>query len=554
MAQFEEAMAVSDVVRSFSVQPDAGRSVVSLFNERRKEEHIRSGWLQTKGAIAFQVWLVVLSLACYTLTPLLINYSVLTSPPSALSYATVTVPPVNSSRYGFGLGVTFAHRNGELFVERLSPGLASKAGVLEGDIVAQVWQGKNVIYSRVKSRRIRLEGVSIPEGHGLQAVLHLLNDRSFITQFHVNPMRDLQIRFNYYRIEVNKESPYLVASVIFVVKLGGAALCILLVIWRDPIHLRELRLILDASLWKSVVLACIASCCADASEVYAAVRIPASTYSVLLRLNFVSTAIFSFMVLGKRQTLMQSSILLGLTCLVFCYAQLPDYVPLDTVWYGFGEPRNPTSTQAHDEVSIVGLVCVFTKFVGVMVGAVLFEKAFNSPRLVNESVVVQQGVMFVVSAIVFAPFAFYMAYCTEWKHGFLGGGPIIFRHCSMDWTDAECASTTGWGVSQGWDVRTLMVASIYICREFVLNTLLREFSAVVRTLVAAGSVATTYAMSICFLGKSFNVAKFGLIIAIVLDIHQYAIAPSPDEPAPSTARTEASTSASMSGVELGCAV
>eukprot|EP00928_Gymnodinium_smaydae_P001864 TRINITY_DN1066_c0_g1_i11.p1 TRINITY_DN1066_c0_g1~~TRINITY_DN1066_c0_g1_i11.p1 ORF type:complete len:477 (-),score=70.49 TRINITY_DN1066_c0_g1_i11:50-1381(-) len=399
------------------------------------------------------------------------------------------------------------------------------AGVLEGDVIAQVWQGDSVIYDRNALEGTVAEGESYSYIHQLLSVQRFLQNGTTANSLHVDPSLDVQVRFDFYRVEVKKAPAYLEVSVIFVCKVLGATMCIIMALLKDPRQLREIRLIMNVSIWKEVAPACVANCIADACEVYAAGRIPAALYSVLLRLNLLGIAGVSYLVLGKRQSPLQVSILLGLSCLVFCYAQVPDIVPAHKVWDGFGEPKDPSSTVVTTSLSMFGLACVFGKMGGAIANSVLGEKAMKGPTLANESVVVVQGIIFLVCSLVFTPFALFMAYGTEWQHGLFGGGDVSFRHCSTDWTSDKCAGTVPWTLPQGWDIRTIGVVGCYISREFVLNTLVREFSAIVRSLTAASSVASTYALSVCFLGKSFNVTKCGLIVAIVLDVTQYAMAP-----------------------------
>eukprot|EP00928_Gymnodinium_smaydae_P097276 TRINITY_DN876_c0_g1_i1.p1 TRINITY_DN876_c0_g1~~TRINITY_DN876_c0_g1_i1.p1 ORF type:complete len:295 (+),score=17.40 TRINITY_DN876_c0_g1_i1:470-1354(+) len=252
---------------------------------------------------------------------------------------------------------------------------------------------------------------------------------------------------------------------------------------------------MNVSLWKQAAPCCLANCFADACEVYAAGRIPAALYNVLLRFNLLCTAMFGYFILGKRQAPTQLIMLVGLTMLVFCYAQVPDIVPLHTVWDGFGEPKDPSSTVVTSDLSMFGLVCVVGKLVGCVLFGVLGEKVLKGPHLANESLTVVQGIMFVVCSLVFTPFALFMAYGSDWQHGLFGGSKVSFRHCSTNWTIEECARAVAWTVPQGWDLRTLGVVACYLGREFVVNVVLREFSAMVKELASAGSVAATYFVS-----------------------------------------------------------
>eukprot|EP00928_Gymnodinium_smaydae_P099777 TRINITY_DN9622_c0_g1_i2.p1 TRINITY_DN9622_c0_g1~~TRINITY_DN9622_c0_g1_i2.p1 ORF type:complete len:587 (-),score=50.94 TRINITY_DN9622_c0_g1_i2:484-2190(-) len=479
MSRMQEPKAESEIAKY-----RAGTSTLSLFSEEKEHEYSLSGFLHTWSAVVFQIMLMLAALSVYTFTPLLINHSVAIRTPSDFSNTVVTLPPIGSSkRPTFWLGVDLAHRNGELFVESQTvDGLASMAGVLEGDVVTQVWQGPVVIYDRDAHDRTVTEGESFSCGHNLLSLQNFLQNGTTSSNLHVDPSLDVQVRFAFYRVEVNKAPAYLEVSVILVYKVLGALMCMILAFLRDPRQLRELRFIMKVSIWKEMAPACLANCIADACEVYAAGRIPAALYSVLLRLNLLGVAIVSYFVLGTRQSPLQVSILLGLTCLVFCYAQVPDIVPEHRVWDGFGEPKDPSSAVVADSLSMFGLACVFGKIGGAIGNSVLGEKVMKGPALGSEPLVVIQGINFVVCSLIFTPFAMFMAYGTEWHYGLFGGGDVSFRHCSADWTKEACAGTVAWTLPQGWDIRTLAVVGLYISREFVLNKLLREFSSIVRHL------------------------------------------------------------------------
>eukprot|EP00928_Gymnodinium_smaydae_P011938 TRINITY_DN14365_c0_g2_i1.p1 TRINITY_DN14365_c0_g2~~TRINITY_DN14365_c0_g2_i1.p1 ORF type:complete len:557 (-),score=62.51 TRINITY_DN14365_c0_g2_i1:326-1996(-) len=506
----DAADAVNEVVNSKVKAPTA-----SFFKEEREEEYSRSGYLHTWRSIIFQVGLVLTAQLVYTCAPLLMNYSVVARMPPAFSKTVVTIPP----NHGSGLGVDLAHRNGELFVESQKvDGLASIAGILEGDVVGQVRQDSRLIYNRE---------TAYAGNNGLQFVQSFLENGAYASNLHIDPLLDVQVSFDFYRVEVKTAPAYLEVSVIMMFKLSGLVIFLFLAFIRDPRQLAELRLILNFAVLKSLIPAAIANCVSDICELYAAGMMPAALYAVLVRMNLMGTAIVSYFVLGRKQSPLEASILVGLTCLIACYAQVPDIVPLHQVWDGFGQPKDPSSPVVSGGLSMVGLACVFGKIFGSVFNCVLGEKAMKGPQLANESIVVVQGILFLVSSVVITPFALYMSYWTEWPNGLFGGDDISVRHCSADWTTEECSGTVAWSIPQGWDIRTIAVVICCICRETLMTSLQGYFSALVRSLTAASSVATTYIFSVCFLGKSFNATKCGLIVAIILDIASYVMVPKP---------------------------
>jgi len=51
------------------------------------------------------------------------------------------------------------------------------------------------------------------------------------------------------------------------------------------------------------------------------------------------------------------------------------------------------------------------------------------------------------------------------------------------------------------------------------------FNALIKNLVNAGATVAIYFMSLALLGKEFNLAQCGLVLAIMLCIAEYALAP-----------------------------
>lgn len=267
----------------------------------------------------------------------------------------------------------------------------------------------------------------------------------------------------------------------------------------------------------------------DVFELLANAKMNAALYSIISQLRLVGTAAMMCVVLGKRQTLLQTLLLLSISCTILVYTQVPDSVAIGEYWTGFGKPQ-AAGDQLPEEDDPTGLIYAFVKVGLTIFSGVLGQRALQDEQLKEVPIYTFMAMIFGLQLIpMLSILLVHTAYF--WDYGVFGGANIEFRHCSEKALE-ECSMQNPVAVQeQGWDARVLVLMCFYIIREPITRGVLRVFSALVKDLVNAGSTVTTYFLSIAFLGKEFNAAKFVLTFGAVLQIWQYSLAPkAPDVP------------------------
>jgi len=472
------------------------------------------------GAVVRSMALLV-TLLVYTFGPLLVNWSVVVNVPPEAEASILALPARNETTRPYG--VTLAHQPGiaKLYVEYVyQGGLVHLAGVLPGDVVSRGQQAGVTVFDESSFEKqeslLEVKGfIENPPGKSYPKANPPL----------IDPAKPLTLTFDMEHVDVKKGEAYLGVGLVFMRNFLGALVLLLsyLIFFKGSFSklytLRNLVILVLPGLFWTI---------ADLFELLANKSTNAALYSVVSQTRLMGTAFFMRIVLGTKQSMAQKSCLVSLTLVIICYMQVPDSVPIEKYWNGFGKPYDPDEQQA-EVGDKKGIIFSFAKVALSIVMGVVGQKALQNPELKALPVVGLQALIYSASSLATLPFTFLIMWSIGWDKGIFGGYPVEFRHCLKSWDQELCDAQIPVVVEQGWDYRTFVVVGFYIFRATCGIAILRIFSALTKNLVNASSTVSTYILSLLLLGRSFNFSQFGLTICIMLQITQYAFAPGVEE-------------------------
>jgi hypothetical protein len=322
-------------------------------------------------------------------------------------------------------------------------------------------------------------------------------------------------------VDVKKGDPYFPVSIVVMRNLCGATLL-------SSVHLirgGKLGDLFRPSIVKILVVPALGWTLADVFEILANGKLNAALYSVLSQSRLVGTAMLMRVIMGTQQSLLQMLLLTSVTIVILVYVQVPSSVKVGHYWNGFGKPYDPDSTEIPEQDDPLGLAYAFLKIGLSMLMGVIGQKALQLDELKEMPLITLQACIWTVASIPITILMLVYMWGVGWEHGIFGGATVEFRHCLKSWDATTCNSQVPVTVDQGWDYRTCVVVLFYIYRELCINGVLRMFNALIKNLVNAGATVAIYFMSLALLGKEFNLAQCGLVLAIMLCIAEYALAP-----------------------------
>jgi len=467
-----------------------------------------------------QMIVLLVALLVYTFGPLLVNWSVVVNAPPEAEACILTLPARAETKSRYGL--TLAHQPGiaKLYVEDVEKdGLAYFAGVLPGDILSRGEQA----------------GVSVFDESSFKQQESLLEVKGYVDSVPgksypkadpplIDPAKPLTLTFDMEHVDIKKGTAYLGVGLVFMRNFLGAI--VLLFGYLTCYNGSVLKLYTLGNI-AILVLPGLGWTIADLFEVLANNNTNAALYSVVSQTRLMGSALLMRMMLGTKQSVAQFISLAALTLVILCYMQVPESVPIEKYWNGFGKPYDPNEPKAETQDKR-GVIFSFAKVGLSIIMGVAGQKALQKEELKAMPVVGLQALIYSASSLATLPFMFIYMWSINWDRGIFGGYPVEFRHCLKSWDQETCNAQIPVVVEQGWDYRTVMVVSFYIFRATCGIGILRMFDALTKNLVNSSATVSTYLLSLLLLRKGFNFSQFGLTICIMLQIMQYAFAPGPN--------------------------
>lgn len=510
---------VEDTIRSFS------RGHVLVNEAETKYQRYLSS---PRMSVIFQGCLLFAGLCAYTLGPIFISMSATVRVPDSARFITV-VPPASTMKDWYGVELGFQPGHSVLYVGKfLNNSLAQSKGVLPGDVVGRAWQDDRVIWA------------SGPKGE-ISDPQDLIELKCFLEQMPGSPLcalrkidadKPLFVNFDMAHVEVsNSKPPYFPCSTTCMKTLLGVVILSLIA---ALLNKDDLKIIYSPATIRLLFPCSAGWVLGEVFEVLASSNMNPTLYCVLTQSRILGTALCMRAVLGTKQTLLQSLILVSITINIFCYAQVPDYVAAGKFWSGFGDPQDVVEGESNSNRELqhsgvnMAVVYALLRVLMAVVAGVIGQKALQDPHVKSLGLFAMQAAIFVASSLSIVPISMFLLVVTKWEHGFFGGVTVEFRHCGKEWPRDVCLSTTPVAlVEQGWDDRTVFVTIFYIFHNVAVNGVLKVFDALVRTLVNASTTLFSYILSLMIFGLQFNITKCGLIFGIILQFAQYACAPKP---------------------------
>jgi len=467
---------------------------------------------------------LLMALPIFMFMPLTVNWSVKVQTPAEAEYASIIIPKASKwqkKSYGLRLG----HRPGQsrIFVEEVfEDGLARPAGVFEGDQVVRGMQGNTTIFTAsnfLRNRNLLKE---------VECFINTPSDQRRTCDLQaIDPAKPLRLDIEFAHITVSKGDPYLFVFVVFLRNVLGAICAVPIVYFWKGSNLKVLQN--RRSLW---MLTCLGfgRSLSHVFEILANGKINAALFSIVSQSRLVGVAILTYLMIGVKQSKLQILLLISVSITIGCFVQVPDKVPIDKYWDGFGAPIDPDDMTPDDNDKTIGILYALTKTCVTVVAGVYGQKVLQEPCFKELPMVTLQAALYIASIVPMAITTLIYIWISGWSYGLLGGATVDFRHCMEDWDPSECNSQKPVAhVEQGFDIRTLAVLAFYTLCEPIVNKIIRVFNAITKDLTNAFSTSIVYFLTVVLLGKHFNVTKAGLAIAVSLQVIQYALAPKAEE-------------------------